>query len=113
MKTVNKIHVLVQIFNAICIIIVTYDVLAHFKIRTALINQFCDGTIGGCHYKVENIYGFYHNLGTLFSYFSGNSNFMYLIGQLLTFVIYSAVIWTIFNIYYKIKSSQNKHKTRA
>ena len=81
-----------------CIIIVSYDVLNNLKIRTSLVKLFCNDTSGDCHFEIENIYGLFHNIGSLISLFFNHSNFAFILGQIFTLLIYFFIIWILMKI---------------
>lgn len=93
MKLINKIEYSLYVLISGCIILVSYDVLNDLKIRNGLVNLFCNGTSGNCHFKAESIYGMFHYFGTYLSLIFGTSNFVFVCGQLLTLIIYLSFIW--------------------
>ena len=96
MKKINKIKYSLYIIITMCIIIVSYDVLNNFKIRNSLVELFCNGTAGNCHFKVQNFYGLFHYFGTYLSLLFGTSDFAFIFGQILTLIIYLSLIWILF-----------------
>ncbi|MBP1223627.1 hypothetical protein JOD96_002193 [Flavobacterium sp. 1355] len=55
MKLINKIEYSLYVLISVCIILVSYDVLNDLKIRNGLVSLFCNGTLGECHFKIQNI----------------------------------------------------------
>lgn len=102
MNSMRNIKLFLYVFITICIAIASYDVLSGFKIRTNLVNQFCGGTVGDCHYQVENVYGIFHNIGTLFSFFFSGSTLAFIFGQLLTLIFFLFGIWIVFYFFKKL-----------
>lgn len=102
MKLINRIEYGLYILLPLCIIIVSYDVLNNFRIRNNLVLLFCDNTSGNCHFKIQDIYGIFHNMGTFLSLVFGSSSAVFILGQILTFFLYSLIIWMLLFLMKKI-----------
>lgn len=102
MKSIKKIELAIIIMVTIIFLIITVDVINNLKIRSELELFLCNDFIGDCHYKVEYIYGFFHNWGSLISLLFNGDNIIFILVQILTFIIYILIIKLFFYILMKI-----------
>jgi len=95
MKWINILQKILYGFTLVGIVIGTYDFFNDFRIRKCLMIFFCGDTVGDCHFKVEELYGIFHYLGSFIFLIFNQSKLLFIIGQLITLLIYCAVIWLI------------------
>lgn len=95
MRGIIKLIRLLYYIVTLLIIVTTVDFFQRFSIRKAIVIFLCKNTKGDCHFKVEEIYGFFHDLGSFLYLLFGQSKVFFVIGQIITLLIYWGVIWLI------------------
>lgn len=92
MVWIKRIEIALYSIIFIIIGICTYDFFNRFYIRAKLVNLFCNDTAGDCHFKIMEIYGIFHDLGSFVFLLFGQYKVFFLIGQIITLIIYFSIV---------------------
>ncbi|MCT4640032.1 MAG: hypothetical protein N4A72_20215 [Bacteroidales bacterium] len=110
MKRIFKVETILYSIVLIGIIVGTFDFFNRFSIRTWIALSICGGVEGHCYLDVINIFGVFHYLGSFMYLALGQNKVFFIVGQLITLLLYCAIIWVVLFFVKILLNKYLKHK---